>query len=64
MGKWSISANGEVEPAFVAASVDGHVSLHIPSSDPILVTVEKAENIRQVIGAAITDAQAAPRDPR
>jgi hypothetical protein len=57
MNRWVVPADGEQEPLLVAESVDGAISLHMPSPEPVVVTVEMAEHVRQIIGAAIACAQ-------
>lgn len=58
MGRWTVrDGGGGRGDLFVTESLsDGRVSLHIPSPDPVVVTVETAEHIRLIIGAAIGDA--------
>ena len=54
MGRWPVTDGPDSDdPLFVAESVPGGVSLHIPSPDPVVVTRAKAEEIRLAIGAAI-----------
>jgi hypothetical protein len=51
MGRWA-ELEGTDEVFVVASLPDGTVSLDIPSS-PLVVTRERAEHIRTLIGAAI-----------
>lgn len=57
MGEWTVKGDEDV-PLLTARSVGRAVSLHIPTPEPVLMTVEQAEHARQVIAAAIAAAQA------
>lgn len=51
MARWT-AGNGD-NPMIIETADDGHVSLHIPSGEPILADRDTAQDIRTKIGAAI-----------
>lgn len=57
MGKYPIHDGADVDAPLVEFESlgNGTISLHIPSPDPVIVTVRKAEEIRLALGAAISD---------
>ena len=62
MGTWIVKTNGnpDDEPLFIISNVDGGVSLHMPSPEPVVVTTRKLEEIRWATGAALTDTRPDP----
>lgn len=55
MAKWTIEDGPDADgPLFeVEALADGTLRMHIPSPDPVVVSRNKAEEIRLALGAAI-----------
>lgn len=51
MARWT--AGGDDNPMIIETANEGHVSLHIPSGEPILADRDTAQDIRVKIGAAI-----------
>lgn len=62
MGRYPLTGD-DGEELFVADGAAGVVSLRIPPAEPVAVTVEQAEHVRQLLGAAIADAQAGDSRP-
>lgn len=56
MGKWVVKDGSGQDPVLVVETIDdGRISIEIPSSGRIVVTPEKAQQLRLIIGAAIAD---------
>jgi hypothetical protein len=56
MGKWVVKDGNGQDPVLVVETIaDGRISIEIPFPGPIVVTPEKAQQLRLIIGAAIVD---------
>jgi hypothetical protein len=61
MGTWIVKTNGEPneEPIItIKSNPDGTVSLRMPTTEDVVVTARKVDEIRWALGAAIADAHA------
>jgi hypothetical protein len=59
MSRWAVR-DDEGEVFIVESLPNGTVSLHIPSPGPLVVTRDRAEQIRLFIGAAIGSVRSEP----